>query len=127
MTIDSDLDLIHLYLLQFVVLQVHSVETDLALCWKIFFRAQNFKIFDKIKLEYFRSLRHFETEQVEESHLRGGDIHGIDSDIVQPDHSPGTGMRQHKLMFLHSTAPYRKPFLAKIYCFIPIRMHFPCV
>ena len=72
-------------------------------------------------------MRHFETEQVEESHLRGGDIHGIDSDIVQPDHSPGTGMRQHKLMFLHSTAPYRKPFLAKIYCFIPIRMHFPCV
>ena len=60
-------------------------------------RAHKFKIFDKIKLEYFRSLRHFETEQAEESHLRGGDIHGIDSDIVHLDHSPGTGMRQHKL------------------------------
>ena len=41
---------------------------------------------------------YFEIAQVGESHPHGGDIRGTDSDIEQPDHSPGTGMKQHYIL-----------------------------
>ena len=36
--------------------------------------------------------------RVEESHPHGEDIRGTDSGIVQMDHSPGTGMKQHYIL-----------------------------
>ena len=88
----SDLNLDSIRSFQLVELAVHLVETGQFDPWYKYF-----KTFAKFQIFTWRHKwgDYFEIAQVEESHPHGEDIRGIDSGIVQLDHSPGTGMKQY--------------------------------